>query len=244
MRRVLMLVVAVALVVGGVVIGWQAMDDKEPAAAPVPSRTFDVASPTPDPTRTAAVEPIPDDPPPSATTERSASPEPGSSETSTSGADETAEVQMSPGRMAADRIYVPSLGIYASLTDVSFSGGSLTIPSQPWRVGIDVGSAPLASRVGTTLLAGHVDLSGTPGALVGLSKAEPGALVYVTDDRGRRSAFVTTGLQRYSKVSLPRSIFDVEGTRQLAVVTCGGPIMEKGGERHYRDNIVLTASPA
>lgn len=257
MRRALTLVVAVALVVGGVVIGWRSLDGPEPAAAPVPSRTFDVASPTPDPTRTAEVAAIPDDPPSSTSsgasthsrtsthTGASSPTTPTSAATPTStGTGEVDQVEMSPEGMAADRIYVPSLGIYASLTDVSFSGGSLTIPSQPWRVGIDVGSAPLESRVGTTLLAGHVDLSGTPGALVRLSKAEPGALVYVTDEQGKRSAFVTTGLKSYSKVALPRSIFDVEGTRQLAVVTCGGPIMEQGGERHYRDNIVLTASPA
>lgn len=225
MRRALMLVVAVALVAAGGVLGWRATSGTEPAAAPVPSRTFDVASPAPDPTRTASVAAIPDDSPSS----------------STSGA---AQVRMSPRRMGPDRIYVPSLGIYASLSSVSFSSGSLTIPREPWRVGIDVESSPLGSRVGTTLLAGHVDLSGTPGALIDLSEAEPGALVYVTDEDGKRSSFVTTGLQRYSKVSLPRSIFDVEGTRQLVVVTCGGPIMEIDGERHYRDNVVLTAAPA
>ena len=68
--------------------------------------------------------------------------------------------------------------------------------------------------------------------------------VHVTDDEGNRSAFITTGLQRYSKVSLPPSIFDVEGTRRLAIVTCGGPIMEIDGERQHRDTVVLTAVPA
>lgn len=205
------------------------MADGEPAAAPVPSRTFDVAHPTPDATRTATVARIPDD--------TSTSSGPSSSGASSHG------LVMSPDRMGPDRLYVPSLGVYASLSSVRFSGGSLTIPREPSQVGVDVGSASLSADDGTTLLAGHVDLSGTPGALAALAKAQPGALVYVTDGEGRRAAFVTSALQSYSKVSLPRSIFAVDGPRQLVVVTCGGPVMTVDGERHYRDNVVLTAVP-
>lgn len=208
---------------------WSLAGGDEPAAAPVPSRTYAVASPTPDTTRTATVDAIPDDPAPATSASSSAS-SPG--------------LVMSPERMGPDRLYVPSLGIYASLDGVKFSGGSLAIPREPWRVGRDVWSAPLGGGAGTTLLAGHVDLSGTPGALARLSEARAGALVYVTDGAGRRSAFVTTSLQRYSKVSLPQSLFAVDGPRQLAVVTCGGPVMTIDGEQHYRDNVVLTAVPA
>ena len=191
-----------------------------------------MASPAPDSARAAAVAAIPDDPAPSSGT-------PAGSPSSTS-----RELVMSPDRMGPDRLYVPSLGIYASLDGVKFSSGSLDIPREPWRVGRDVWSAPLAAGEGTTLLAGHVDLSGTPGALARLSEAHPGALVHVTDGAGRRSTFVTTSLQSYSKVSLPRSIFRVDGPRQLALVTCGGPVMTIDGEQHYRDNVVLTAVPA
>lgn len=205
------------------------MADSEPAAAPVPSRTFDVAHPPPDATRTATVARIPDD----STTSSGAS----SSGVSSDG------LVMSPDRMGPDRLYVPSLGVYASLSSVRFSGGSLTIPREPSQVGVDIGSAPVTADEGTTLLAGHVDLSGTPGALVSLAEAKPGAVVYVTDGEGRRTAFVTSALQSYSKVSLPRSIFAVDGPRQLVLVTCGGPVMTIDGESHYRDNVVLTAVP-
>ena len=47
-----------------------------------------------------------------------------------------------------------------------------------------------------------------------------------------------------TKVGLPRSIFAVDGPRQLALVTCGGPVISDGATRHYRDNVVLTAVPA
>lgn len=201
---------------------------REPAAAPIPRHTFAVTSPTPDPTRTATVAPNPDD---SSTTPVSAE------VTSDDG------LVMTPDQMGPDRMYVPSLGVYASVAPVHFSDGSLTIPSEPWRVGRDVDSAPLSSHAGTTLLAGHVDLSGSPGALVRLAQAQPGAVVYVTDGEGRRVSFVTSALQSYSKVSLPRSIFAVDGPRQLVVVTCGGPVMTVDGESHYRDNVVLTAVP-
>lgn len=227
-RPALYLLAALLVLAGGGLAWWSTAVD-EPTAAPVPSRTFDVADPSPDDTRTATVAPIPDD---SSTASASAS------------SAQDAGIAMSPDQMGPDRIYVPSLGVYASVSSVRFSSGSLTLPHEPWRVGLDIDSAPLSNDEGTTLMAGHVDLSGTPGALVALARAQPGALVYVTDGEGRRSGFVTSGLQRYSKVSLPRSIFAVDGPRQLVVVTCGGPVMTIAGERHYRDNVVLTAVPA
>lgn len=190
-----------------------------------------MSQPTPDTTKTATVAAIPDDASGSVT---SRSAPVGST---------SASVVMSPEQMGPDRLYVPSLGVYAGLSPVRFSDGTLTIPSEPWRVGRDIDSAPVSARSGTTLLAGHVDLSGTPGALVALAEAAPGALVYVTDDQGVRRSFVTSGLQRYSKVSLPRSIFAVDGPRQLVVVTCGGPVITTSGVQHYRDNVVLTAVP-
>lgn len=215
------------MLAGGGLIWWSTSGEA-PVAAPVPRQTFAVARPTPDGTRTATVAPIPDD-------------TPTSRPSTTSTASASSEVVMSPGSMGPDRVYVPSLGVYAGLSSVRFSGGSLTIPREPWRVGLDIDSAPLTSSSGTTLLAGHVDLSGTPGALARLAEAEPGALVYVTDGEGVRRTFVTSSLQRYSKVALPRSIFAVDGPRQLVVVTCGGPVITIDGERHYRDNVVLTA---
>lgn len=231
LRRTVLVVLAALLVLGGGGVIWWSMSGEDPVAAPVPRQTFAVSEPTPDGTRTATVTPIPDD---SSST---------SAATSTSAPTPSSELVMSPDDMGPDRIYVPSLGVYASLTSVRFSGGDLTIPREPWRVGLDIDSSPITATVGTTLLAGHVDLSGTPGALVQLAQAEPGALVYVTDGEGVRRSFVTSSLQRYSKVSLPRSIFAVDGPRQLVVVTCGGPVISIDGERHYRDNVVLTAVP-
>ena len=130
-------------------------------AAPVPSQTFAVASPTPDSTRTATVAAIPDDPAPSST--------PASSSSSTSRA-----LVMSPDRMGPDRLYVPSLGIYASLDGVKFSSGSLDIPREAWRVGRDVWSAPLRAGAGTTLLAGHVDAGRQRDILFGEQRGTPG----------------------------------------------------------------------
>lgn len=231
MRRLLLGLLALALVVTGGVIGYRALTVGDPPpAVPLPERTYSVASPSPDDQRSAEVEANPDD----ATRTSEAS---GSSSTA-------AEVAMSPDEMAASRLYVPSLGVYATLTDEGFSGGRLSLPGEAWRVGLDTGSAPLGSASGTTLLAGHVDHDGVPGALRGLGEIAPGALVYVTDARGERSTFVASGLSTYIKTGLPRDLFDVGGERRLAVVTCGGPIIEVGGEHHYRDNVVLTAVPA
>lgn len=223
-----MLVVAVALACLGVVLITNAVVHEPAGGVIMDVDTFAVEDPVPDPTRSAVVQAVPADPPSPAAEPSTPSP---------------SSISMDPSRMEAGRLYIPSLGIYTSLVPVAFSGGSLTIPSQPWQVGIDKGSSPLDSSVGTTLLAGHLDLSGTPGALIDLGKAQAGAMVYVTDAKGKRYDFVTTSLHQFYKTWLPRTIFDVEGPRQLSVVTCGGPVEEVDGVRHYRDNIVLTAVP-
>ena len=222
-KRATLLTLAVALVsIGGLVI-WMSLRTEPPVAALRPSETYVVAEPTPDPVTAAPVEPIPDD--------------------SSSSAPADPVGQMDPDDMGPDRLYVPALRIYASLAPVRFSGGRLTVPDQPWRVGIDTESAGLSAGEGTTLLAGHVDLGGTPGALSPLAQMPVGARIYVTDEQGRRSDFVVSSLQQYSKVALPREIFATDGTRQLALVTCGGPVISDGMERHYRDNVVVTAVP-
>lgn len=239
MRRLLTGLLALVLVVAGGTLAWRAVRTGDtPPAVPLPSRTYAVASPTPDTTRTARVASNPDDASASATPTTSPSaPSPTTTSTPSS-------LAMDPARMAPDRLYIPSLQVYASLTSEGFRGGRLSLPDEAWRVGLDAGSPPLDSVSGTTLLAGHVDHAGVPGALHRLGEVQPGALVYVTDAEGARSTFVASGLQTYLKSGLPRDLFDVGGERRLAVVTCGGPVITVDGEHHYRDNVVLTAVPA
>lgn len=237
MRRPLLLVLAVALMSAGaaMLISFAFQDPRGGVIMDV--ETFSVAEPEPDPTRSAQVAAVPQDTPSPTTT---AAAEPAAPSTTP----DPPQITMDPASMEPSRLYVPSLGIYTSLEPVTFRGSSLTIPSEPWQVGIDTGSAQLSSPVGTTLLAGHLDLRGTPGSLAHLGRAQPGAMVYVTDAQGRRFDFIATSLHQYYKTWLPREIFDVEGARQVAIVTCGGPIEEIDGVRHYRDNVVLTAVPA
>ncbi|WP_252975649.1 hypothetical protein [Janibacter melonis] len=69
-------------------------------------------------------------------------------------------------------------------------------------MGIDTESAGLSAGEGTTLLAG-TSTSAAPRALSPLAQMPVGARVYVTDEQGRRSDFVVSSLQQYSKVALP-----------------------------------------
>ena len=178
-RRVLLGLLAVVLVGAGLALIWSSTRAPEPLAPLAPSTTYAVRSPRPEPARRVVVPPIPDDPRPSGPARA-----------------------LRPEDMAPNRLYVPALGVYASLEPVAFGSGRLTVPDEPWRVGIDDGSAPLRSAVGTTLLAGHVDLSGTAGALVGLSRTPIGARIYVTDTRGGVHEFVAASLQQYSNCLL------------------------------------------
>ena len=48
-------------------------------------------------------------------------------------------------------------------------------------------------------------------------------------------------MRRMRKAALPSSIYTRTGAPKLVLVTCGGPFDARSG--HYRDNIVVTATP-
>ena len=88
------------------------------------------------------------------------------------------------------------------------------------------------------------DESGRP--LSGVDVGRRGDLVYVDGMSGgkqTRVAFRITGVQTYSKTTLPYAqIFDQSSVGRLALVTCGGPFNAK--THNYLDNIVAFAVPA
>ena len=44
-----------------------------------------------------------------------------------------------------------------------------------------------------------------------------------------------------AKAALPASIYTRTGAARLVLVTCGGPFDARAG--HYRDNVIVTATP-
>lgn len=147
-----------------------------------------------------------------------------------------------PVSLEPRRVAIPSLDVTAPIEDRPVRGGELVIPGDPRTVARWDGGAGLDAPEGTLLLAGHVDVNGSLGALNKLASLAPGALIHTSDDDGTVSAWRVTALEVHRKDRLPE--FAAEGERRLVLVTCGGPVERTNGYWSYRDNVVVTATPA
>lgn len=230
----LLLVITLALA-GGVVLIVRGVQSHEPAAAPLPSATFNVpAGELP----AVALPPLetrpldPGQPPPAVSDVR-----PGCT------------VAVQPAHLVIGSL---CLNGRIELTGTT-SGGALDIPPDVHTIGMWDDGAPLVGAgaqpltQGTTLLAGHVnDFEQGNGTLYDLYKVAPGAVVYASDAAGHLTRWRVVAQSVVVKEALPRSVFaGPTGPRQLVLVTCGGPIVNIPGYGNtYRDNVIVTAVPA
>ncbi len=123
-------------------------------------------------------------------------------------------------------------------------GGSMEIPTDISRVGwYEYGPAP-GDDEGTAVLTAHVDsrIQGK-GVFYDLDALRPGDAVDVVMDDGTSRAFVVDEVRQIPKVDLPTGeLFRRDGEPRLALITCGGDF--DPSSRHYRDNLVVLATPA
>jgi LPXTG-site transpeptidase (sortase) family protein len=142
------------------------------------------------------------------------------------------------------RVRVTNLGIDApvSAAGIDVKGGMLDVPSAISKLGWWLDGAMPGSKSGAVLIAGHVDskTQGT-GALFRLKEARAGDLIQVTTQNGRTFTYKVTSVKTMLKKDLPTGIYSRNGSPRLVLVTCGGPFDASAG--HYRDNVVVTASP-
>lgn len=144
---------------------------------------------------------------------------------------------------APDRLLIPSLGVDAQVVPEPVAvHGELVVPGDPLVVGRWTDGAPVDGEVGTTLLAGHVNVTGLGlGALSRLHEVNAGTLIITTDAAGRPRQWAVDSLIVRTKDALPP--FPPTGERRLAVVTCGGPLLDTPQGRSYRDNVIVFAAP-
>jgi LPXTG-site transpeptidase (sortase) family protein len=121
--------------------------------------------------------------------------------------------------------------------------GSLNVPEDVDELGWWVGSKPMGSTVGTTLIAGHVDsaVAGL-GYFAKLTELKEGDPITVVDGLGEEWKWTVSDTQQIGKSALPQELFDSTGERMLALVTCGGEFDAATG--HYTDNYIVWATPA
>lgn len=148
---------------------------------------------------------------------------------------------VAPEPAAPIRVELPSLHVSDDVVPVALdAAGEMELPpvtSVGWyRL------APEPGDVGRAVISGHVDWAGTPGAFKRIGELHTGDPVTVTDANGVVRTFrvydVRTGLKKaqYLQVTVP-IVFGVTVKRELALVTCSGPL-----EGHnYLDNTVVRA---
>ncbi|HMA46681.1 MAG TPA: class F sortase, partial [Frankiaceae bacterium] len=141
-------------------------------------------------------------------------------------------------------VAIPALGVDARVVPVPVDDrtGELTVPEDVRLVGWwEQGPAP-GARYGTVVLTGHIDSAEQgPGALARLRDVGPGDRVAVRGGGGT-TAYVVQARREYHKADLPVEVFSSVGRPRLVIISCGGPFDER--TRHYRDNIVVYATPA
>lgn len=139
-------------------------------------------------------------------------------------------------------VTVPAIGVASDLVELGvLPDGTLEVPDSAGQAGwFAAGARPGAA--GPALIAGHVDLGGSPGVFQRLEQLTPGDGVEVRDADGAVRRFAVERVERYAKDSFPTDV--VYGPRPdpvLHLVTCGGTFDSSTG--HYRDNVIVTARP-
>lgn len=120
------------------------------------------------------------------------------------------------------------------------AGGVMEPQKTTKAAAISLRHMPLDSKLGTSVIAWHVDFNGCVNELNALLKKPVGHKFSITDDKGAKRNYVISEKFTVKKGNYKRSWFSLVGPRQLAMFTCSGPF-EKG---HYRNNEVLIAVPA
>jgi LPXTG-site transpeptidase (sortase) family protein len=147
----------------------------------------------------------------------------------------TAEPQSLPVRLS-----IPSLNVSAPVVPVGIKPDrSMEIPDASEAGWYELGPQP-GQKMGSTVIAGHVDHKGQEGVFIGLRRLEVGAEVSVFDADGTQHRFVVSERYQVDKDELPaRELFRVTGDPVLTLITCGGKFSSR--KRSYSDNIVVRA---
>ncbi|MDI9918261.1 sortase [Rhodococcus sp. IEGM 1379] len=146
--------------------------------------------------------------------------------------------------MAPNTLALDAVGVRAPIVDATVPDGVLTPPENVKDVGIWLDGAPLDSATGTTLIVGHVNLTGQGnGALFDLGTISPGETIRTSDAAGKSTSWKVTAVTTRPKADgVEESVLaGHDGPRKLAVVTCGGELQFDGGVGNYADNVYLYA---
>ncbi len=141
-------------------------------------------------------------------------------------------------------VKVTAPGISASVFPIGIDTdeGALGIKKDIAKVGWWRDGAAPGDATGATLLAGHVDSAKKgAGAFYNAKSLSRGDTIRVTLESGKVKRYRVRDVYRVRKEKLPARVFSKRGPERLVLVTCGGPFLPAKG--HYRDNVVVSATP-
>ena len=139
-------------------------------------------------------------------------------------------------------ISIPAIGVDASVVPVGLVPGTdtLQIPDIDHVGWYRLGPSP--GQTGSAVLVAHIDGNGRPGVFWRLGQLAPGDRITITFREARSRTFRVTGRQQFLKTELPAELFSRAGPPRVALITCGGAFDAQ--TRHYRDNVVVVATPS
>lgn len=140
-------------------------------------------------------------------------------------------------------VWIPSLDIVSPMISTDHNGVELILPEPPSSTWYNQ-TAEVGADEGNTMIASHVNWGhGDDAPFSQLHKIDKGAPIFVRDFEGNDVPYVVTEIEVYDQQALPDDLFSLEGDHQLQVLTCSGPTIERGGERYFMYNLVVTAEP-
>jgi sortase (surface protein transpeptidase) len=136
---------------------------------------------------------------------------------------------------------IPGIGVRAPIVGVGRkANGAMQTPA-PGQVGWYKGG-PKPGDPGPAVLVGHVDTRTGPDVFHRLGRLRPGDEILVGRPDGTATRFLVGRLERHPKTALPTSRIWTRANRPLLrLITCTGSFDHATG--HYRDNLILYASP-
>ena len=120
--------------------------------------------------------------------------------------------------------------------------GSMELPDTVRRAGWYRYSALPGSRVGSTVIAAHVDTRAEGlGPFARLADLRKGDRIVLTDRSGADHRYRVKVTRQITQAKLPvDKLFDRDGAPRLVLITCGGAYDARNG---YHDNVVVLAEP-
>jgi hypothetical protein len=146
------------------------------------------------------------------------------------------------GRPGPSTLSIPSIGVRAAIVGVGLKANGAMQTPDPGQVGW-YRHGPRPGDPGPAVLVGHVDTRTSPDVFHRLGQLRPGDEILVGRPDGTTTRFLVGRLERHPKTELPTSRIWTESNRPLLrLITCAGSFDRVTG--HYRDNLILYASPA